>query len=148
MAYSHENKAAENHPRLREFIKSAGKLRGDLVMHLEDLVAAPLLPFAKDIIVATWDGAQDDFRFRYWGATHVDTYGTDLSGSYAADGGFADHHQLFCNVHLEVMEKQKPSYGVGILDWTDRSKRKWYQVILPLRAKDKVTDTLTFFHFE
>lgn len=148
MAYSHENRAAEHHPHVSAFVLAARSLRANLVMQLEDIAAEPLLPFAQQLVVSTWDAARQDFLFRYWGSEHVETYGQDLTFRYASEGGFADHHELFTASHLQVIERGRPVYAAGILDWVERERRRWFQVILPLKERDLVTDTLSYFYFE
>ncbi len=137
-----------NHPEVKAFLVACAEVREGVIMSIEDIAQAPLIPYAEELVVVHWDHARQDFHYRLWGSSMVEHYGMELSGKYFSDGEYADHKDPFVALHLEAMQKRKLVYISGEIDWRERAHKGWNQVTMPLRRGGEVTDTLSYIHFE
>lgn len=133
---------ARAHRDIRNFVELCDRTRGSGLIDFEMLQRREFIPYWSFLAILRWDVARQDFVFVFFGSDLVAKVGADFTGRPLSAGGevVAAHAR---EANRRALSEHGPVYFSDTLGWRGKSYIRQYGVIMPLRRKDTVTETVT-----
>ncbi len=135
---------ARDHPGVCEFLAVCDERRGRGLLSFEMLQQKAFMPFWKFLSILRWDEAREDFAFVFFGTGLTVTHGCDFTGSSLADGGDDGIADITRRANARALFARETVFVSGSLAWRDRSLLRYSGVIMPLRRKEVVRETVNW----